>query len=355
MLRRVLTTAELPEPPGISTEWTDEIMAEDTSVRECPPDDIGIRQRAGTIGMSENRVPTKNIESLYGGGVRSLPGATRNLPPVKFPTAPALLADGPQLGSWQVAVVRVDETPAGDASGWECPRAEQNRQRPIDLSEVAGDVLPVLPAGGSPLADLVNSVGPVGPCGMPSPYAEKIHEPLQHTVLIQADPAGRPSAVGTLSPSDCYHVRPAGPYVGPDVCCTNPEPVTHTILVHADPAGQDASAVGTPSPSDCYPAGPYVAGGPVGPDDCLQTLVSYEELILDHADPAGQHAVVLDTAESLGDAVVENILDGRPMEGITCPELLEYSLRLLDATLDGGLISDWEPEASPVPDATLDS
>ena len=53
-----------------------------------------------------------------------------------------------------------------------------------------------------------------------------------------------------------------------------------------------------------------------------------------------------------------NILDGRPMEGITCPELLEYSLRLLDTTLDSGLvknISDWEPEASPVPDATLDS
>ena len=55
--------------------------------------------------------------------------------------------------------------------------------------------------------------------------------------------------------------------------------------------------------------------------------------------------------------MVENILDGRPMEGITCPELLEYSIRLLDATLDGGLvekISDWEPYASPVPDATLD-
>ena len=39
-------------------------------------------------------------------------------------------------------------------------------------------------------------------------------------------------------------------------------------------------------------------------------------MILDHADQAGQHAVVLDTAESLGDVVVENILDGRPMEGI---------------------------------------
>ena len=69
----------------------------------------------------------------------------------------------------------------------------------------------------------MNSVGPVGPCGMPSPYAEKIHEPLQHLVLIQDDPAGRPSAVGTLSPSDCCPVGPAGPYVaggpvGPDVC-----------------------------------------------------------------------------------------------------------------------------------------
>ena len=97
-------------------EWTDEIMAEDTSVLECPHDDIGIRLRAGTIGMSEDRVPTRNIESPYGGGVRSLPGATGNLPPVKFPTTPVLLAC---LGSWQVAVVR------GDASGWECPRAER--------------------------------------------------------------------------------------------------------------------------------------------------------------------------------------------------------------------------------------
>ena len=108
-------------PRGVSTEWTDEIMAEDTSVRECPHDDIGIRPRAGTIGMSEDRVPTRNIESPYGGGVRSLPGATGNLPPVKFPTTPVLLADGPQLGSWQVAVVWVDETPAGDASGWSVP------------------------------------------------------------------------------------------------------------------------------------------------------------------------------------------------------------------------------------------
>ena len=127
--------------------------------------------------------------------------------------------------------------------------------------------------------------------------------------------------------------------------------MTHAVLIHADPAGQHAAAVGMRSPSDCYPAGPavpYVAGGPVGPGDCLQVLELFEQLVLDHADPAGQHAVILDTAEPLEHAVVENILDGRPMERITCPELLEYSLRLLDATLDGGLvekISDWEPEA----------
>ena len=45
------------------------------------------------------------------------------------------------------------------------------------------------------------------------------------------------------------------------------------------------------------------------------------------------------------------------VEGIAFPELLEYTLKLLDTTLDGGLvekISDWEPVAHPVPDATLD-
>ena len=76
----------------------------------------------------------------------------------------------------------------------------------------------------------------------------------------------------------------AGGPVGPDVCFTDPEPVMHTVLIHADPAGQDASAVGTPSPSDCFPAGPagpYVAGGPVGPDDYLQALESCEQLVLD--------------------------------------------------------------------------
>ena len=96
------------------TEW---IMAEDTPGRECPHDDFGIQPRTGTIVISEDGVPARNIESPSGGGVRSLPGAAENCLPVMFPTAPVPSANGPQLGSWRVAVVRVEETPAGDASG----------------------------------------------------------------------------------------------------------------------------------------------------------------------------------------------------------------------------------------------
>ena len=131
--------------------------------------------------------------------------------------------------------------------------------------------------------------GPVGPCETSSLCSEEIQEPLEHTGLIHADPAGQHTVVGTLSPSDCY---PAGP------------------------------------------AGPYVAGGPVGPDDYLQILEPFEQLVLDHADPAGQHAVIQDAVNSL-----------------------EHPRTLPDTILDGGLvekISDWEPVASPVPDATLD-
>ena len=123
--------------------------------------------------------------------------------------------------------------------------------------------------------------------------------PLEHAVLIHADPAGQHAAVGTQSPSDCYPAGPAGPCiaggsVGPDDCLQVLEPFEHSVPDHADPAGQHA-AVGTLSLSDCYPAGPAgpcVAGDPVGPDDCLQVLEPFEHSVPDHADPAGQHAAV---------------------------------------------------------------
>ena len=198
-------------------------------------DDVGIRPQMGTVRMSKDRVPSTNIESLYGGGVSSLPGATGSLLPVKFPAVPVLLAEGPQLGSWQVAVVRVDETPAGDASGREFPRAEQNRQRPIDVSELHGG--PGLPCIGEMLTfpEVTVNVRP--------DVTFKVLEPLEHAVLIHAGPAGQHAAVGMLSPSDCCPAGPAGPYVaggpvGPDVSFRVLEPLQHSVLYHADPAGQ---------------------------------------------------------------------------------------------------------------------
>ena len=117
--------------------------------------------------------------------------------------------------------------------------------------------------------------------------------PLEHAVLIHADPAGQHAAVGMLSPSDCYPACPAGPYVaggpvGPNVLFRVLEPLQHSVLDHADLAGQHA-AVGTLSPSDCYPAGPAgpcVAGGPVGPDYCLPVMEPFDHSVPDHADPA---------------------------------------------------------------------
>ena len=135
--------------------------------------------------------------------------------------------------------MRVDDTPAGDASGRECPRAEQNRQRPIDVfelhggpgllcmgemltsPEVTGNIRPVVPAEGSPLPGAVNPVGPDGPVvagGPVGPSSDEVLEPLEHSVLICAYLAGQHAAVGTLSPSDSYPAGPAGPYVAGGPC-----------------------------------------------------------------------------------------------------------------------------------------
>ena len=59
---------------------------------------------------TDDRVPQ------YGGGVLTLPDAAGGPPPAMFPVASALPIDEPQLDSWQVAVVWVDDTPAGDSS-----------------------------------------------------------------------------------------------------------------------------------------------------------------------------------------------------------------------------------------------
>ena len=156
--------------------------------------------------------------------------------------------------------------------------------------DVAGSLLPVVPAGGIPLVGGVNPVGPdgpvvagglVGPCEMRYPSFYKSLDPLEHSVLDYAGPDGRHVAVGpvsplgTLSSSDCHPAGPAGPYVargpvGTDDSFKVMEPLEHSVLDHAGPAGQHATVgpvgpFGTLSPSDCYPVGPYVTGGPCWP------------------------------------------------------------------------------------------
>ena len=121
--------------------------------------------------MSNYCVPLKNVESPYGGGVSPVLGAAGGPHPAMFPVTPALLAEGPQLGPWQVAVVRVDETPAGDSSGQDSPCVTQNRHRPMDIYELPDS-----------LAHTIVEGGPVGP---------EVKEPLALLVLDHTDPAGQ--------------------------------------------------------------------------------------------------------------------------------------------------------------------
>ena len=99
--------------PGCLTVRTEKALAEDTRRRECPHDVVGLHTHKGTMWMSNDGVPLKNIESPYGGGVSPLLGAAGVCTSAMFPVAPALLAEGPPLGPWQVAVVRVDEPRQG--------------------------------------------------------------------------------------------------------------------------------------------------------------------------------------------------------------------------------------------------
>ena len=102
-------------------------MLEDIQIQKCPhDDDLEIRPRADMIRRLEDRVPAKRIVSPY----------------TPMPMPPA---DRPQLDPWRMAVVRVEETLAGDASGTEPSCATTDRKRPIDLPEVAGNDDPILP------------------------------------------------------------------------------------------------------------------------------------------------------------------------------------------------------------------
>ena len=147
----------------------------------------------------------------------------RGLLPVDVTDAPTLSVEGPRSVPSRILVVLVDGTMTGDTPGRECPREDR---------------------------DLRPHAGVTKPAGV-SVEDGTVLGPLEHSVLDHAGPAGQHVAVGpvgplrTLSPSDCHPAGPAGPYVaggpvGPDGTLEVLEPLEHSVLDHADPAGQHA-------------------------------------------------------------------------------------------------------------------
>ena len=125
---------------------------------------------------------------MGGGGLCPLPLLPwGGLLPVDVTDAPALSVEGPQSVPSRVLVVRVDGTIAEDTPKQECPREDWDWRpragvtRPAGVSvggggagslhgggtlpslDVAGSLLPVLPAGGSPPGGAVNPAGPDAP------------------------------------------------------------------------------------------------------------------------------------------------------------------------------------------------
>ena len=329
------------------------VLVDEANAGGTPCEDQERRPLAGTMKPSSGTVSDDDIRSPCvgeGGGVLSPSVVAGRLLPVDVADAPTLSVGGLRSVPSRILVVLVDGTMAEGTPGRECPREERDLRlragvtRPTGVSvggggagspcvggtlsylDVAGRLLPVVPAGGSsPVGpvnpagpdDLVDAGGPIGPCEALSSLFHEVREPLEHSVLDHAGPAGRHVAVG-----------PVGP-------------------------------LGTLSPSDCHPAGPagpYVAGGPVGPYETLnKVLEPLEHSVLDHADPAGQHAVIQEVLEPLEHSVPDAALDGGPMEEIPVLDPLEHSV--LEMALDGGLLEEMsvlEPIAHSVLSVALD-
>ena len=115
------------------------------------------RPRVQTIRRTEDGRPAKRIVSPF-------------TSPMPVPPS-----DRPQLGPWQVAVVRVEEIPVEDATKVKTPYTTADRRRPIDLPEVEGNDSPVLLAAPPPpRAGVRRCEGPAGR----SSHAEKTREPF---------------------------------------------------------------------------------------------------------------------------------------------------------------------------------
>ena len=240
-----------------------------------------------------------------------------------FPVAPALLGEEPQLVSWQVAVLRVDETPAGDSSEQVSPCVTQNRHRPMDMYELPNSH-----------AHTVVEGGPVGPEGI---------EPLALLVRDHADPDGQHAVIQNSL------LGPVGPGVK--------EPLALLVLDHADPAGQHAAIQNTTSLWEHLPAQPELSRG-----GGLVERISEEEPTVRQVPATALDSQLMEGITYLEHPALGVSLDSGPMEGSPCLEPVAQSILRspqIARPRDGsGLvekISDEEPTVRQVPGTALDS
>ena len=315
-----------------STVQTGQALAEDTHIQECSHDVVGLYVHKGTMWNTDDRVPQKDIMSPYGRGVLTLPGAAGGHSPAMLPVASALPIDEPQLDSWQVIVVWVDETLAGDSSEQESPCDSQNRRRPMDINNSLNSLVHTVVQG-----------GPVGPQGK---------EPLALLVLDHADPVGRYAVVQKKL------FGQAGPKVK--------EPLALLVLIHADPAGQRAAIHRTTRVWERLPAQPE----PPDRDSINHNLDSRPMegiTYLEHLAPA----IYLDSWPMEGEVrnqelewepvkipAINHNLDSRPMEGITYLEHLAPAVYLDSWPMEGEVRNkklEWEPVITLAINHNLDS
>ena len=150
--------------------------------------------------------------------------------PVDVTNAPTLSVEGPRSVPSRILVVLVDGTMAGDAPGRECPREDRDLRpragvtKPAGVSvgggnagppraggtlsslDVAGRLLPVVPAGGSSPVGAANPAGPDGPVVAGGPVGQcGTLSPLFHEVL---GPFGSGSCWPCWPACCCWHCGP---------------------------------------------------------------------------------------------------------------------------------------------------
>ena len=152
---QVSQTFELPgggprfSPPGVWTECKQRTIEKDIQIQECPhDDDLVIQPRVETIRRTDHDFDRRpRIQTIR--GTKDEKPAKRIVSPFT-PHMPVPPSDRPQWGPWQVAVVRVEETPVEDATKLKTPNTTADRRRPIDLSEVEENDSPELLAAPPP-------------------------------------------------------------------------------------------------------------------------------------------------------------------------------------------------------------